>query len=137
MVNIRLLALDQIAWTHVAEAPSVFAIEQGFTLGVEPDLLRSVGKQTVHCSSELAQRRFTFPPFEGRGHATAMAAALMELTEGVTAIRKVRAHTLPEPNASTRVLQKLGFNRISDAVDPEVGRVWRWERDCRLPSACP
>jgi [ribosomal protein S5]-alanine N-acetyltransferase len=59
-----------------------------------------------------------------------MAAALIELAEATTAIRKVRAHTLPERNASTRVLQKLGFDRIGEAVDPEIGRVWRWERTC-------
>ena len=80
---------------------------------------------------------FTFPPFEGQGHATAMAAGLMELAKAGTAIRKVRAHTLPERNASTRVLQKLGFDRIGEAIDLEVGRVWRWERDCRIPSARP
>jgi len=172
MANIRLFGLDQIAWTQVAEDPGVFAIEQGLTLGVEPDLLRSVGQQTVALlqrtratppwTGYLAVDRshdiivgtcgftappdaegiveiahFTFPPFEGRGHATAMAIGLMELAEGTTSIRKVRAHTLPEPNASTRVLQKLGFDRIGEAVDPEVGRVWRWERDCRLPSAGP
>jgi [ribosomal protein S5]-alanine N-acetyltransferase len=171
MVNIRLLALDQIAWTQVAEDPGVFAIEQGLTLGVEPDLLRSVGQQTVALlqrtlatppwTGYLAVDRshdiivgtcsftappdaegiveiayFTFPPFEGRGYATAMATGLVELVEGAGAIRKVRAHTLPEPNASTRVLQKLGFDRTGEAIDLEVGRVWRWERDCRLPSAC-
>jgi RimJ/RimL family protein N-acetyltransferase len=171
MANIRLLALDQIAWIQVAEDPAVFAVEQRLVLGVEPDFLRSVGQQTVallqrtsatppwtgylavDCSREIIIGTcsftappdaegiveiayFTFPPFEGRGYATAMAAALVELAEGATAIRKVRAHTLPERNASTRVLQKLGFDWIGEAVDPEVGRVWRWERDCHLPWTC-
>src|SRR5262245_29261330 len=35
---------------------------------------------------------FTFPSFEGRGYASAMAARLVELAEGVAAIRRVRAH---------------------------------------------
>jgi RimJ/RimL family protein N-acetyltransferase len=164
VATIRLFALDQIAWTHLAEDPGVFAVEQRLMLGVEPDLLRSVGQQTAALlhrtgatppwTGYLAVDRsqdiiigtcsftappdaegiveiayFTFPPFEGRGYATAMAAALVELAEGGTAIRKVRAHTLPERNASTRVLQKLGFDQIGEAIDPEVGRVWRWERD--------
>jgi RimJ/RimL family protein N-acetyltransferase len=72
---------------------------------------------------------FTFPPFEGRGYASAMAAGLVELAEGVATIRRVRAHTLPERNASTRILEKLGFERIGESVDPEAGQVWRWERD--------
>ena len=80
-------------------------------------------------------RIFTFPPFEGRGYATAMAARLVEVAQGA-GIRKVRAHTLPEPNASTRILEKLGFERIGEAVDADVGPVWRWERDCRVPSNC-
>jgi RimJ/RimL family protein N-acetyltransferase len=72
---------------------------------------------------------FTFSPFEGRGYASAMAAGLVELAEGSAGVRRVRAHTLPERNASTRILEKLGFERIGEAVDPEAGQVWRWERD--------
>ena len=37
-------------------------------------------------------------------------------------------HTLPTPNASTRVLLKCGFQRKGEIVDPEDGLVWRWER---------
>lgn len=67
---------------------------------------------------------FTFPGGEGRGHATAMAAALtlMALENGARPI----AHTLPEENASTRILRKLGFFRSGVAQDDEVGEVWRW-----------
>ena len=169
MAEIRLLVLDQMAWTQVAEDPPAFAAEHLLTLGVELDLLRSVGQQTVAflqrtgatppwtgylavdrgkdvivgtCSFtappdadgvvEIAY--FTFSPFEGQGYATAMAARLVELAQGATGIRKVRAHTLPERNASARILERLGFERIGETVDPDVGQVWRWERDCRLPS---
>jgi len=72
---------------------------------------------------------FTFPPFEGRGYATAMAAGLVELADGTTGIRRVRAHRLPEGNPSTRILEKLGFERVGEAVDPEAGHVWCWERN--------
>jgi ribosomal-protein-alanine N-acetyltransferase len=41
----------------------------------------------------------------------------------------VRAHTLPNPNASTRVLTKCGFHRVGEVIDPEDGLVWRWERN--------
>lgn len=70
---------------------------------------------------------FTFPSFEGRGYATAMAAGLLKLARGVAEIQRVRAHTLPERNASTRILEKLGFDQISETIDPEAGKVWRWE----------
>jgi RimJ/RimL family protein N-acetyltransferase len=39
----------------------------------------------------------------------------------------VRAHTLPERNASTRILEKCGFTFRGEILDPEDGLVWRWE----------
>lgn len=70
----------------------------------------------------------TFAPHEGRGVATAMAARLVEIAAGEVEARIVRAHTLPEINASGCVLTRNGFTRIGETVDPEDGRVWRWER---------
>jgi ribosomal-protein-alanine N-acetyltransferase len=74
---------------------------------------------------------FTFPSFEGRGYASAMAAKLVEVAEGAGQIQRVRAHTMPEPNASTRILEKTGFRRAVETIDPDSGPVWRWERDAR------
>jgi RimJ/RimL family protein N-acetyltransferase len=163
MVDIALLVLDRTAWARVADDPAAFAVEHALTLGVEPDLLRTVSQQTVTMlqrtgattpwSGYLAVDRtqqiiigtcsftappdpervveiayFTFPPFEGRGYASAMAAGLVELAESTAEIRRIRAHTLPEGNASTRILQKLGFERVGEAIDPDAGEVWRWER---------
>ena len=42
-------------------------------------------------------------------------------------VQAVIAHTRPEANASTRVLEKAGFERIGDFTDPEDGAVWRWQ----------
>lgn len=69
----------------------------------------------------------TFPGFEGRGYATRMALALVELAWTDPAILSVRAHTLPRPGASTRVLQKAGMRHAGEALDPAEGLVWRWE----------
>lgn len=71
---------------------------------------------------------FTFPPNEGAGYATAMAAELTARAADPPAARVVRAHTLPERNASVRILEKLGFAHLGQVVDPEDGPVWRWER---------
>ncbi len=73
---------------------------------------------------------FTFPPHEGRGYASRMAAELVKLAQGHGGVRRLRAHTLPERNASTRILDKLGFVQTGEALDPEAGRVWRWELAC-------
>ena len=70
---------------------------------------------------------FTFPEFEGKGLATAMAQELMALAERTEPGIRITAQTLPQQNASTRILEKLGFERTGTAVDREVGEVWEWE----------
>jgi RimJ/RimL family protein N-acetyltransferase len=72
---------------------------------------------------------FTFPQHEGQGLATAMARALVALARADGGVRRVIAHTLPERNASTRVLDKAGFAFAGDVVDPEDGPVWRFSLD--------
>ena len=69
------------------------------------------------------------PSCQGCGYATEAAAALVQFAFANEHVRCVRAHTLPTPNASTRVLEKCGFRRTGRVVDPEDGPVWRWERD--------
>ena len=75
---------------------------------------------------------FTFPPFEHRGYGTAMAAALIEIASKSGLVSSVIAHTLPEANASTRILQRVGMVCAGEIVHPEDGRIWRWERVLRL-----
>jgi RimJ/RimL family protein N-acetyltransferase len=67
------------------------------------------------------------PEHQGKGFATEAAGALVSYAFGNSQVRLVRAHTLPELNASTRVLTKCGFQRVGEVIDPEDGRVWRWE----------
>ncbi len=67
----------------------------------------------------------SFPAAQRQGVAQAMAAALVEIALAA-GVATVVAHTLPEANASTRVLQRLGFAFGGTAVDPEDGEVWRW-----------
>ena len=67
------------------------------------------------------------PEYQGRGYATEAAKALVEFALADDKVKIVRAHTLPEPNASTRVLTKNGFRHLGEVIDPEDGRVWRWE----------
>ena len=69
------------------------------------------------------------PDSQGKGYATEAAQALTAYAFNSGKVRVVRAHTLPEQNASTRVLSKCGFRRIGEVIDPEDGLVWRWETD--------
>ncbi len=69
---------------------------------------------------------FTFPGFEGRGIATAMARFVLERARVLPGVKLVMAHTAPEFNASTRVLEKIGMQYVGDEEEDGV-RVWRWE----------
>lgn len=70
------------------------------------------------------------PAYQGRGYATEVASALVDFASCDSRVRAICAHTLAETNASTRVLEKCGFKKISEAIDPENNLpVWRWERD--------
>lgn len=70
---------------------------------------------------------FTFLEFEGRGYATAMAHTLVEMARAEMPGIVVVALTLPEENASTKVLRKLGFRLVGRVRHPEDGEVWEWE----------
>ena len=67
------------------------------------------------------------PSREGRGYATEAAGAVVTFARQDGRVGRVIAHTLPTPNASTRVLAKLGFTHVGEVVDPDDGPVWRWE----------
>ncbi len=71
---------------------------------------------------------FVEPDFRGSGYATEAAEALTMHALKHDGVRLVRAHTLPERNASTSVLTKAGFRNVGEVIDPEDGPVWRWER---------
>jgi ribosomal-protein-alanine N-acetyltransferase len=68
------------------------------------------------------------PDFQGCGYATEAAEALVRYAQDDPRVRTIRAHTLPEGNASTRVLEKCGFARVGELVHETDGRIWRWEK---------
>src|SRR5262249_33932802 len=69
------------------------------------------------------------PSYRGRGWATQAANALVAFASNDARVRRIRAHTLPERNASASVLTKAGFELLGDVEDLDDGRVWRWERE--------
>ena len=68
------------------------------------------------------------PDYRGNGYATEAAQALVTYAFKNSKANVVRAHTLPEANASTRVLTKCGFKQVGEVIDPDDGVVWRWEK---------
>jgi len=69
------------------------------------------------------------PAYQNRGFATEAAGALVNHAFECDEVTAVIAHTLPEPNASSRVLTKCGFDFVGEVIDPNDGPVWQWE--CR------
>lgn len=61
-----------------------------------------------------------------RGLATAAVHAMLDEAFADAGVRAVIAHTLAEPNASTRVLEKAGFRQTGTDREGDV-EVWRWE----------
>jgi RimJ/RimL family protein N-acetyltransferase len=69
---------------------------------------------------------FTAPEFEGRGHATQTARALIAIAQQADPALLIAAQTLPEENASTTILRKLGFRLHGSVQHPEDGEIWEW-----------
>jgi len=73
------------------------------------------------------------PAYQSRGHATEVANAMVNFVSRDPRVRTIRAHTLAETNASTRVLEKCGFKKIGEAIDSENNLpVWRWEPRAKI-----
>ncbi len=70
----------------------------------------------------------TVPGREGQGIASAMAAWLVARAFREPEIGAVTANTAPARNASTRILEKLGFVRDGVIQDPDIGEAWHWRK---------
>lgn len=68
----------------------------------------------------------TFPPFEGRGAATAMVRELITRAQRSDPQVELFAHTLAEPNASNAILRKVGFEFVGQHCHPEEGEIREW-----------
>jgi RimJ/RimL family protein N-acetyltransferase len=66
------------------------------------------------------------PAYRRRGLAIEATRGMIKYAFQYPGIRRVDAHTLPEKNASTGVLEKAGMTFISAVNDPDDGEVWRW-----------
>ena len=69
------------------------------------------------------------PAYRGMGLASEAARGMLAYAFSHPEVRSVVAHTLPEKNASTRVLEGVGLRHVGTVHDPEDGEVWRWSLD--------
>jgi [ribosomal protein S5]-alanine N-acetyltransferase len=69
---------------------------------------------------------FTRAGHEGRGIATRTARRLVAIARRHSPGIEIYAKTMPEAGASTRILARLGFERIGVTTDHEIGEAWAW-----------
>lgn len=96
------------------------AMERGTCVGV-------CGFKSPPCDGEIEIAYGTFPDHQGSGVATQMARHLLRIVQGASnPALTATAQTLPQENASTCILRKLGFQLIGPVEHPEDGTVWQW-----------
>ena len=83
------------------------------------------GKPTTDGTVELGYE--IAPNYRNRGLATEMTKGLIENAFRDERVKLIIAHTLGRDNASTKVLQKCGFEKVREINDPDDGLIWRWE----------
>jgi ribosomal-protein-alanine N-acetyltransferase len=64
--------------------------------------------------------------YRNQGLATELAQGLVDYAFSFPEVKIVQAHTLAEENASVRVLQKCGFEKVAEITDPDDGELWQW-----------
>ena len=64
--------------------------------------------------------------YRGRGLATEAAQGMIDFAFAHPEVHAVDAHTLPQANPSTRVLEKAGMKYLGPVMDPQDGEVWHW-----------
>jgi RimJ/RimL family protein N-acetyltransferase len=123
------LSADWLARLHASTESDPWS--HGFSI-VERDSNTMIGKAGYKAPPDadgMVEIAYGIAPeHQGVGYATEAAAAMTSYAFGTGNVQLVRAHTRPRVNASTRVLEKCGFHRVDDVIDPEDGLVWRYEQ---------
>lgn len=68
----------------------------------------------------------TFPSFRNQGIGAAVCKELVKIASHVDPTVTITARTERQPNYSTRILEKNGFELVGTVVDPDDGEVWEW-----------
>jgi RimJ/RimL family protein N-acetyltransferase len=66
------------------------------------------------------------PGYRRRGLALEASQGMIAYAFAHPEIKRVDAHTLPERNASTGVMEKVGMKHLGTVNDPDDGEIWHW-----------
>lgn len=78
----------------------------------------------VNNTVELAY--WTFKDFEGQGIASFACRQLVSIAKNENPDVIITAKTAPEKNASTRIMEKNGFEYSGIVNDDDMGAAWQW-----------
>jgi len=92
----------------------------------ENDIIGTCAFKSKPQNNRVEIAYYTFAGFENQGYASEMASQLISLAWHKEPMLTICAQTLPEKNASTHILQKLGFTLAGETQHPEDGLVWEW-----------
>lgn len=125
-----------VARLEIAREPDPWQFGFGVIHKIDHVLMGMCGFPGPPAADGIAEIAYGIAPaYQGRGYATEVAQALSAFAANDSRVNMICAHTLAEMNASTRVLEKCGFRKIADTVDPENNLpVWRWEKEIRVSS---
>jgi RimJ/RimL family protein N-acetyltransferase len=70
---------------------------------------------------------YTFQEYEGKGYATLACKELIKIAKLQNPSLVICAKTVPEENASTRILKNNGFVYSRVVQDHEIGDAWFWK----------
>jgi ribosomal-protein-alanine N-acetyltransferase len=103
----------------------------GYLAVCDNEIVGTCAFNTAHFKAPAKNKKaeiayFTFPEFEGRGFATAMAGSLIEIARVACPDVTVVAQTAPQENVSNRILKKLGFSLTGAVSTPENEEAWEW-----------
>jgi diketogulonate reductase-like aldo/keto reductase/GNAT superfamily N-acetyltransferase len=119
---------DFIAQLRAAAAPDPWKLSFAVVQWIDNVVIGLCGFTGAPDADGIAEIAYSIAPeYQGKGYATETAQALVDYAVASGRVSVVRAHTLAETDASTRVLEKCGFNKTGTIVDPENNLVWRWE----------
>jgi RimJ/RimL family protein N-acetyltransferase len=126
------LGAFRFACDELVRRPEIFGWWSYLFVLDEPSILCGMGGYKGPPKDGVVEIGYSIAPsLRGRGLATAAARELVRIAFDDPSVVAVQAHTLAEPNASTRVLEKVGLRKIAELIDPAEhdGPIWRWRLD--------
>lgn len=98
----------------------------GYFIQKDGHIIGSCGFVGPPVNNRVEVSYYTFPQYENQGISTAACRQLVAIAKSAAPKVIVTAKTMPEHNASTKVLQKNGFIYSGIVQDREIGDAWEW-----------